>query len=168
MAFEPTAFSIAESKSVGPEASRLEWSRWARCQSSVSLALVPPLPGIYALAEEVISEGESPLVGNKRMIAVFEVDAADDLARSLHGLFSPASTLRPRLLAGRCFVRYAVVPVRTQRDAAATALRNWLAATSEAASAVAEGFIAAPPSSTHQEDRDDGTIKSSPPLPEGF
>ena len=166
MAFEPTAFTTLDGKSVAPDTSRLEWSRWARCQSSVSLALVPPLPGIYALAEEVISEGESPLVGNKRMIAVFEVDAADDLARTLHGLFAPASPLRARLEAGRCFVRYAVVPVRTQRDAAATALRNWLASTSEAASAVSDAFTAAQPSTTHQEDKDQNIGK--PLFPEGF
>ena len=166
MAFEPTAFTTVDGKSINPDAARLEWSRWARCQSSVSLALVPPLPGIYALAEEVISEGESPLVGNKRMIAVFDVDASDDLAHDLHGLFSPASTLRARLEAGRCFVRYAVVPVRTQREAAAHALRNWLASTSEAASAVSDGFTASSPSSTHQEDKDQAIGK--PKFPEGF
>jgi hypothetical protein len=167
MPFEPTAFSIAEGKPV-PEAAHLEWSRWARCQSSVSLALVPPLPGIYALAEEVISEGESPLVGHRRMIAVFEVDASDDLARDLHGLFAPGSPLRARLADGRCFVRYAVVPVRTQRDAAATALRHWLASTSEAASAVTDGFTASSPSSAHQEDREEGVVSKAPALPEGF
>lgn len=166
MPFEPTAFTMVDGKSVNPDTSRLEWSRWARCQSSVSLALVPPLPGIYALAEEVISENESPLVGNRRMIAVFDVDASDDLARTLHGLFSPGSPLRARLEAGRCFVRYAVVPVRTQRDAAAAALRNWLAATTETASAVAEGFVAAQPSTTHQEDKDQNIGR--PQFPEGF
>jgi len=32
---------------------RLEWSRWFRCESSLSLLLVPSSPGIYALGEEV-------------------------------------------------------------------------------------------------------------------
>lgn len=167
MAFEPTAFDMPDSKPPAPEAGRLEWSRWARCQSSISLALVPPLPGLFALAEEVISENESPLTGQRRMIAVFDIQEADDLAHALHGLFSVASPLRPRLESGRCFVRYAVVPVRTQRQAATLALRNWLAATSESASAVTEGFTAASPSSIHQEDREEKSI-GKPRFPEGF
>ena len=163
---EPLAYGMADSPHIGPEVARLEWSRWARCQSSISLALVPPLPGIFALAEEVISENESPLVGNRRMIAVFEVDESDDLARTLHGMFAQANPLRTRLESGRCFVRYAVVPVRTQREAAGYALRQWLAATNETASAIAEGFIAASPSSTHQEDKEQKIGK--PSFPEGF
>ncbi len=168
MAFEPTAFDNPGSKSAAPETGRLEWSRWARCPSSISLALVPPLPGIFALAEEVISENESPLTGQKRMIAVFDIQEADDLSHTLHGLFAGSNPLRPRLESGRCFVRYAVVPVRTQRQAAALALRNWLAATSESASAVTDAFTAASPSSTHQEDREQGVISKAPGLPEGF
>lgn len=163
---EPLTYGVTDSRHIGPEAARLEWSRWARCQSSISLALVPPLPGIYALAEEVISENESPLVGNRRMIAVFDVDESDDLAHTLHALFAQASPLRARLESGRCFVRYAVVPVRTQREAAGHALRQWLAATTETASAIAEGFVAQPSSSTHQEDKDQKIGK--PSFPEGF
>lgn len=166
MAFEPTAFDVTSSQAPAPDFGRLEWSRWARCQSSISLALVPPLPGIFALAEEVISENESPLTGHRRMIAVFDVQEAEDLAHTLHWLFTPASPLRARLESGRCFVRYAVVPVRTQRQAAVTALRNWLAATTESASAVAEGLTAASPSSTHQEDKEQTIGK--PRFPEGF
>ncbi|HVP42830.1 MAG TPA: hypothetical protein VMS96_05330 [Terriglobales bacterium] len=167
MAFEPTALDVTESKLSAPEVGHLEWSRWARCQSSLSLALVPPLPGIFALAEEVIAENESPLTGQRRMIAVFDIQETDDLARTLHGLFSAASELRPRLQSGRCFVRYAVVPVRTQRQAAAHALRNWLAATSESASAVTDGFTASSPSATHQEDKEQQEI-GKPSFPEGF
>ena len=171
MAFEPTALDVTESRLPGPEVGRLDWSRWARCQSSLSLALVPPLPGIFALAEEVISENESPLTGQRRMIAVFDIQEADDLSRTLHGLFSVANPLRPRLQSGRCFVRYAVVPVRTQREAAGHALRNWLAATCESASAVTDGFTAPSPSSTHQEDQEDEDREQTigkPRFPEGF
>jgi len=166
MAFEPTAQEITEGKPQAPEAARLDWSRWARCQSSISLALVPPLPGIFALAEEVISENESPLTGHRRMIAVFDIQEADDLSHTLHWLFTAASPLRARLESGRCFIRYAVVPVRTHRQAAAQALHNWLAATTESASAVTEGFTAPVPSSTHQEDKDQKIGK--PAFPEGF
>ncbi len=128
MALEPMAYGKAGEAETAPETSRLEWSRWTRCQSSLSLALTPPLPGIFALAEEVISDSESALPGNRRMIAVFEVQATDDLSRTLHGLFAQGSALRPRLESGRCFVRFAVVPVRTQREAACAALRQWLEA----------------------------------------
>ena len=169
MAFEPTAFDITDSKPSSSELGRLEWSRWARCQSSLSLALVPPLPGLFALAEEVISENESPLTGHRRMIAVFDIQECDDLSRTLHALFAGSNPLRPRLEAGRCFVRYAVVPVRTQRQAAAVALHNWLAATTESASAVTDGFTAPPPSSTHQEDKADQEQSiGKPRFPEGF
>jgi len=164
MALEPMAYGKAGEGTLAPETSRLEWSR---CQSSLSLALTPPLPGIFALAEEVIADGASALPGNRRMIAVFEVQDTDDLSRTLHGLFAQGGPLRPRLESGRCFVRYAVVPVRTQREAACAALRQWLAATSETASAVSEGFVAAPPSSTHQEDREEIGVKSTTSLPEG-
>ncbi len=166
MTFGPAAFTTNDDSSVAPETARLEWSRWARCQSSISLALVPPLPGIFALAEEVISENESPMVGNRRMIAVFEVAATDDLSHTLHALFAPGNPLRPRMESGGCFVRYAVVPVRTQRDAAVAALRHWLAATSETVSSIADGFTAARPSSTHQEDEDQKRIRR-PLFPQG-
>jgi hypothetical protein len=59
---------------------RLDWSRWIRCESSLSFALAPAKPGIIALGEEMIppasnleswapalngDEGASP-VGGKR------------------------------------------------------------------------------------------------------
>src|SRR5579872_4323765 len=36
---------------------RLQWSRWFRCDSPHSLLVVPSKPGIFALAEEVMSLG---------------------------------------------------------------------------------------------------------------
>ena len=38
---------------------RLQWSRWFRCDSPHSLLLVPSKPGIFALAEEVLSLGKN-------------------------------------------------------------------------------------------------------------
>jgi len=38
---------------------RLQWSRWFRCESHHSLLLVPSKPGVFALAEEVMSLGHS-------------------------------------------------------------------------------------------------------------
>jgi len=168
MALEPMAFGKAGDGQLAPETARLEWSRWSRCQSSISLALTPPLPGIFALAEEVISENESALVGNRRMIAVFDVQATDDLSHTLHGLFASGSPLRARIESGRCFVRYAVVPVRTQREAACVALRHWLAASTEAGSAITEGFTAVPASTTHQEDKEDNGVTGARKVPDGF
>ena len=40
---------------------RLHWSRWFPCESPRSLLLVPSKPGIFALAEEVIDFGASPV-----------------------------------------------------------------------------------------------------------
>jgi len=36
---------------------RLQWSRWFRCESHHSLLLVPSKPGVFALAEEIMSVG---------------------------------------------------------------------------------------------------------------
>jgi hypothetical protein len=36
---------------------RLQWSRWFRCESHHSLLVVPSKPGVFALAEEVMSLG---------------------------------------------------------------------------------------------------------------
>jgi hypothetical protein len=38
---------------------RLQWSRWFRCESLHSLLHVPSKPGVFALAEEVISSNSS-------------------------------------------------------------------------------------------------------------
>ena len=115
---------------------RLQWSPWFRCESSFSLLLVPPQPGLYALAEEVsapvaasgdaIPGRASGPVATKRLLAVIEIDSADDLARSLSRLFLPGQPLRERLVGARCFVRYAVVPDAEQRASAAVALATWM------------------------------------------
>jgi hypothetical protein len=104
--------------------SRLTWSRWTRCESSFSLALAPHQPGLFALAEEVVPAGEA---GARRLLAVFEIAAADDLAYALGRLFTAASPWREHLLSGRCFARFAVVAELAERDAACAALQAWLA-----------------------------------------
>ena len=104
--------------------SRLTWSRWARCESSTSLALAPHQPGLFALAEEVVPAGEE---GTRRLLAVFEIARAVDLAQALGRLFTAASPWREHLAAGRCFLRYAVVPNLAERDTAHAALEAWLA-----------------------------------------
>lgn len=116
---------------------RLNWSRWTRCRSSLSLALAPAQPGVFALAEEVVAPGEAPQIAHKRMLAVFHVDHSDDLGRALTGLFSSTSPWRERLAAGRCFLRFAVASDASERRAACSALQRWLAASADSAAAIA-------------------------------
>jgi hypothetical protein len=101
----------------------MNWSRWFRCESSFGLLLVPNQPGIYALAEEIVQPA-GPY--SHRMLAVFEVEEADDLARSLSRLFAPGSPWRQKITEERCYLRYAVAPSVEDRRGAATALKNWL------------------------------------------
>lgn len=101
----------------------MNWSRWFRCESSFGLLLVPSQPGIYALAEEIVQPA-GPYA--RRMLAVFEVDETEDLARALNRLFTRTSPWRERLAEGRCYLRYAVASDSEERRGAAMALKNWL------------------------------------------
>lgn len=144
------------------DAVRLEWSRWSRCESSFNLLLAPQQPGIFAIAEEVMDVAAH----GKRMLAVLEIAPADDLARTLSSLFSPASALRERLLSGRCFVRYAVVPDLAQREAVASQLRQWIAASAESASGMVQATAA--DEATHGIQGDDKARATAPAFPAGF
>ena len=66
----------------------LNWSRWFRCESSFGLLLVLDQPGIFALAEELVEPAGTQV---RRMLAVFEIDEAEDIARALSRLFLPSS-----------------------------------------------------------------------------
>src|SRR5947209_1638328 len=113
----------------------MNWSRWFRCESSFGLLLVPNQPGIFALAEEVVQPAEP---NSRRMLAVFEVQEADDLARAMSRLFALGSPLRAKLTESRCYVRYAIAPGIADRRAAASALKTWLNSQREVASQVFE------------------------------
>ena len=113
----------------------MNWSRWFRCESSFGLLLVPKQPGIYALAEE-IEQPAGPY--SRRMLAVFEVEETDDLARSLSRLFVTGNPWREKLTAERCYIRYAVAPDLQDRRGAATALKNWLNTQRETAAEILE------------------------------
>jgi hypothetical protein len=145
------------------DAVRLDWSRWSRCESSFNLLLAPQQPGIFALAEEVMDAAAD---GGKRMLAVLEIAPADDLARALSWLFSPASALRDRLLSGRCFVRYAVVPDPEQRDAIVSQLQQWVSASAEAASGIVQAVSGADAAPAAGPDRKRAVAPA--PLPAGF
>jgi len=84
--------------------------------------------------------------GSRRMLAVFEVEEADDLSRAMSRLFAAGSPWREKLAQTHCFVRYAVAPSTADRRTAATALKNWLSTQREAASQVFESKIFESPS----------------------
>lgn len=101
----------------------MNWSAWFRCESSFGLLLVPRQPGIFALAEEVI-EPTGPTA--RRMLAVFEIDATDDLVRALSRLFTPVSPFKERMATARCYARYAVMSDAVERQRTVVALKDWL------------------------------------------
>jgi hypothetical protein len=111
----------------------LNWSRWFRCESSFGLLLVPDQAGIFALAEELV-QPTGPQ--SRRMLAVFEIDEAEDIARALSRMFLPSSPWRSRLLESRCYLRYAVVTDAQERRASAVMLKNWLVSQMDAAAQI--------------------------------
>lgn len=115
---------------------RLEWSRWFRCESSFDLLLIPSKPGIFALSEELLAPGEMPVVGGKRMLAIFQVNEAEDLDIAMVRLFAPGSPSAQRLAGARIFARYTVIEDAAQRHSAHAALQRWLAAFAETASGI--------------------------------
>jgi len=111
---------------------RLQWSRWFRCESSFSVLLVPAKAGIFALGEEMVPAGD----GSKRMLALFEVSATDDLGMTLGRLFLPGNPLLAKLNAGRCFVRYTVIEDAGERSAVYSAFSRWMQDSAETASGI--------------------------------
>jgi hypothetical protein len=158
--------------------SRLQWSKWFRCEDSFSLLLVPSQPGLFALAEEVIAPGEvaalcgaseprsrhpersegSLGIGGKRMLALFQISEAEDVGMALSRLFLPGKPERERLTTGRCFARYTVVEDAAQRRAAHSAMQQWLTASAEVASAT----------NAAEMERGDSSPPAPTPLPSGF
>ena len=112
---------------------RLAWSRWFRCESSLSFVLVPSKPGIFALSEEIIAPGETSATDGKRMLAVFRIVQSDDLGMALGRYFLPGSPERERMESGGCFVRYAVIEDAAQRRAAHASLNQWIASSADSA-----------------------------------
>jgi hypothetical protein len=144
----------------------MNWSRWFHCESSFELLLVPRQPGIYALAEE-IAQPAGPI--SRRMLAVFEVEESEDLARSLSRLFSAGSPWRRRLEQARCYLRYAVAPVAEERRGAATALKDWLSSQRSTVSHIFENSDAEPATEAERAvDRVSRTREHEKVFPAGF
>ncbi|HXE89918.1 MAG TPA: hypothetical protein VNK82_03045 [Terriglobales bacterium] len=152
----------------------LNWSPWSRCESSFSLLLVPHQPGVFALAEEVAAPAGAAA---RRMLALFHVAEAEDLARALSRLFAAESPVRAKLQEGRCYVRYAAIADPGRRRAVAAALAHWLAAASDSAAALSSdasgdpfgGSALPPPSIVNPKivNRHSKDLRPSP-LPAGF
>jgi len=124
----------------------LNWSRWSRCESSFGLLLVPNQPGIFALAEEIV-EPSGP--ASRRLLAVFEINEAEDLAFALSRFFVPGSAWQQRLSQTRCYLRYVVITNPAQRSAATDALKRWLNSQVDTAAQVFEHPVRR--SDSHQE-----------------
>jgi len=134
---------------------RLRWSRWFPCLGTSVLNLVPSLPGILAIAEEVIAPGETAVAGGKRMLAVLKVIASDDLAIAITRLLAPQNLNLYGITSDKIFVRYTVVQDRAQRRAAENVFQRWLTTSSE----VASGLIT---ESTNKMKNDPGTVAVLP------
>src|SRR4051812_48610736 len=116
------------------------WTKWSQYQSSFSLMLVPHRPGVFALAEEVVS----PTNASKRMVALVSVSEADALARMISSMFHSPTDGRRRMGELKLFIRSAVVDYAVQRRAVAATLNLWIQGVVQSATGVVENFVAEP------------------------
>ncbi|SPF48726.1 hypothetical protein SBA1_880012 [Candidatus Sulfotelmatobacter kueseliae] len=155
---------------------RLHWSRWFRCQSHHSLLVVPSKPGVFALAEEIMSVGTAALgcpaerssaesvwdqvsdpvrsgaarldsaastdaaPAQRRMLAVTQFFAHDDMAFVLDRMLSRENPMRARLVSGRYFVRFVIIEDEAQRRSICNALNQWIAGSGEKVSGIGAHF----------------------------
>lgn len=124
---------------VQAQAARLHWSRWFHCESSFNLMLVPNGPGIFAVAEEVVTN--VPGRGLQHELNVIQVSAVDDLFHALNRLYKQDCPLREKLEKSRCFLRYAAVPDSQTQAAALAHLQKWLDDPAETGSPFVRGFM---------------------------
>ncbi|HTU32755.1 MAG TPA: hypothetical protein VMF66_03015 [Candidatus Acidoferrum sp.] len=120
---------------------RLKWSRWFRCESHHSLLFVPSKPGVFAVAEEILSAGtENPESEARRMLAVSQFYEADDMAYVLDRMLSRQHPMRTRLESGRYFIRFVVIEEASQRRSIASALNQWIANSAEKPTGIGPHF----------------------------
>ncbi len=99
---------------------RLQWSPWLRCESSLSVMLVPSKPGLFVLAEE----SEIRFGADATPLTLLQISQVEDLETAMARLLLPtASNAR--------FVRYAVLEDEDQRRSSHRALQEWMASSPE-------------------------------------
>jgi hypothetical protein len=144
---------------------RLQWSHWFRCESHHSLLIVPSKPGVFALAEEVMSipdhvatdplvrpanpilsetkekaSDPTPEAETRHMLAVTKFFEDDDMAFVLDRMLSHQNPMRERLTSGRYFVRFVVIEDPSQRRSICSALNQWIASSAERATGIGSHF----------------------------
>jgi hypothetical protein len=163
---------------------RLNWSRWFRCESPHSLLFVPSKPGVFAIAEEIMSKVEerrfsaasgaqatgASAPAGRRLLAVTQFFEEDDMAFVLDRMLSRQNPMRDRMASGRCFVRFVVIEDAAQRHSICTALNQWILSSSEKASGIGAHFASSLELSvTSQLDSGAAANLHCPtPLPSGF
>jgi hypothetical protein len=110
--------------------SRVQWSAWLSVDDRLALLQVPGKAGLFALAEELAAPADDG-IGNRRLLALFEISEADDLGLTLGRRFLAPG---PRLVGKKYFTRYAVIEDDRQRLSAYLAFRRWVATQKESAS----------------------------------
>jgi hypothetical protein len=141
---------------------RLQWSMWSRCESSLSVLLVPGKPGLFELAEEqaadkpgfvsgfvpwprfsdaVTAAGSvAPLGADPVPLVLFRISETEDLGMALARLFLPNTPEQDRLSRKPCYVRYAVIEDEDQRRATYRSLQEWIASPSQSNSAIPDNL----------------------------
>jgi len=123
---------------------RLHWSRWFRCQSHHSLLVVPSKPGVFALAEEIMPAStdvrDENAPAQRRMLAVTQFFADDDMAFVLDRMLSRENPMRGRLVSGRYFFRFVIIEDEAQRRSICNALNQWIAGAGEKISGIGAHF----------------------------
>ena len=93
---------------------RLRWSQWIPLSADSTATLLPSVPGLFALAEELQT------VGGRRMLALFRMSETDDIEAAIDRLLCD-ETSEQKLTASRCFVRFAAIEDAMQRHSALAA-----------------------------------------------
>jgi hypothetical protein len=112
---------------------RLRWSQWIPLSADSTATLLPSVPGLFALAEELHT------VGGRRILALFRMSETDDIEAAIDRLLCD-ETSEQKLTASRCFVRFAAIEDAMQRHSALAALQQWMSASASAASGIATDF----------------------------
>jgi hypothetical protein len=158
------------------------WSRWFPCETSFDLMLVPTRPGLFAIAEELIAPREAAAHGGKRLLAMSQAYATEDLAITMSHLVAVNNSRKDGVAPGRIFARFTIFEDDHQRPSAQTAFQRWLMTSAAAGSGRIhdwDDFAEVPSSATESEPerrtptegRSEGRAANVPPpapLPSGF